>query len=136
MALCHHVHQEHYVTELGTQGRIAALLLERLPLRHLYRSTTFFTISQAARADLITLGVPAGHIHVSYLGVEPSQFRTLPRAERPTLLYLGRLKHYKRIEVVLDVLEAVPEARLDIAGDGDHRAVLEREIARRDSPSG
>ena len=31
-------------------------------------------------------------------------------AEPPTLLYLGRLKQYKRIEVVLDVLAGVPEA--------------------------
>src|SRR5207302_10883866 len=30
-----------------------------------------------------------------------------------------------------DVLAAIPEARLEIAGDGDHRPVLEAEIARR-----
>ncbi len=44
---------------------------------------------------------------------------------------MGRLKAYKRIELVLDVLEAVPGAELDIAGDGDHRESLEAEIARR-----
>ena len=49
----------------------------------------------------------------------------------PTILYLGRLKRYKRIEVLLDALEATPEAVLEIAGDGDHRSALEAEIARR-----
>jgi glycosyltransferase involved in cell wall biosynthesis len=131
VALCHHVHQEHYVAELGLRGRVAAQLLERWPLRHLYQSTPFLTISQAARRDLITLGVPAQNIHVSYPGVEASRFRALPKAQQPTLLYLGRLKQYKRIETLFDVLEALPEAVLEIAGDGDHRSALEAEILRR-----
>jgi len=41
------------------------------------------------------------------------------------------LKRYKRIEVVLDVLERNPGAVLELAGDGDHRAVLEAEIDAR-----
>jgi glycosyltransferase involved in cell wall biosynthesis/O-antigen/teichoic acid export membrane protein len=131
VALVHHVHQRHYVTELGRRGRVAALLLEKLPLSVLYRHLPFLTISGAAREDLVALGVPREQIHVAYLGVEPAAFRPGVRAEQPTLLYLGRLKQYKRIEVVLDVLEAIPEARLEIAGDGDHRPALEAEIARR-----
>ena len=49
--------------------------------------------------------------------------------QTPRLLYLGRLKQYKRVELLLDVLEAIPDAVLDIAGDGDHREALEAEIA-------
>ena len=131
VVLVHHVHQEHYVTELGLQGRVAALVLERLPLSLLYRGLPFLTISRAARADLIALGVPEEQIHVNYLGVERDAFHPGARAATPTLLYLGRLKQYKRIEVVLDVLAAIPEAHLDIAGDGDHRAALETEIKER-----
>jgi glycosyltransferase involved in cell wall biosynthesis/O-antigen/teichoic acid export membrane protein len=130
--LVHHVHQDHYVYELGLQGRIAAFLLERLPLALLYRGTPVLTISQAARDDLVALGVPPDVLHVAYLGVEPEQFAPLAdRAERPTLLYLGRLKAYKRVEVVLDVLEAVPGAVLEIAGDGTHREALEQDIEAR-----
>ena len=47
------------------------------------------------------------------------------------LLYLGRLKRYKRIELLLDVLEHIPEATLEMAGEGDHREAIEHEIARR-----
>src|SRR5204863_6430535 len=61
----------------------------------------------------------------------PAQFHVGERSPTPLLLYLGRLKQYKRIENVLDVLEAIPEAKLEIAGDGDHRPVLEEDIARR-----
>ena len=131
VALVHHVHQEHYVTELGLQGRIAAFFLERLPLRLLYRQSPVLTISKAARDELVELGVPKDHLHVAYLGVDPPAVAPPCRAEEPRLLYLGRLKQYKRIDVVLDVLEAIPEAQLDIAGDGDHREALEAEIAER-----
>jgi glycosyltransferase involved in cell wall biosynthesis/O-antigen/teichoic acid export membrane protein len=131
VALVHHVHRRMYVEELGRVGAIAAFLLETIPLRFLYRATPFITISNAARGDLVELGVPEDRIHVAYLGVEPGQFRPGARSPEPTLLYLGRLKQYKRIERVLDVLEAIPQATLDVAGDGDHRPALEAEIARR-----
>jgi len=131
VTLVHHVHQDHYAAELGLRGRVAALLLERVPLTLLYRRRPFLTISASARRDLVALGVPAEHIHVAYLGTEPSPVPPVPEAADPTLLYLGRLKAYKRVETVLDVLETVPEARLDIAGDGDHRPALEAAIAER-----
>src|SRR4051794_4861824 len=131
VALVHHVHQAHYVAEMGRRGKLAAFVAEQAPLRWLYRGTQVLTISEAAREDLMALGVPREHIHVAYLGVEHDRFHPGRRAEEPTLLYLGRLKQYKRIETTLDVLEGVPGATLDIAGDGDHRPALEEEIRRR-----
>ena len=35
VALVHHVHQDHYVAELGRRGKLAAIVLEYLPLRFL-----------------------------------------------------------------------------------------------------
>jgi glycosyltransferase involved in cell wall biosynthesis/O-antigen/teichoic acid export membrane protein len=131
VALVHHIHRDHYVAEMGRPGAVAALLAETLPLRLLYRDTTFLTISEAGRHDLTELGLPEDRIHVAYLGVEPPPFPATERSQAPRLLYLGRLKQYKRVEVLLDVLEAVPEAVLDIAGDGDHRQALEAGIAAR-----
>ena len=131
VTLVHHVHRDHYVAEMGRPGAAAALLAETLPLRGLYRSSTFLTISEAARRDLVALGIPDEQIHVGYLGVEPEPFAPGERAVEPRLLYLGRLKQYKRIELLLDVLEGVPGTHLDIAGDGDHRPAIEAEIARR-----
>jgi glycosyltransferase involved in cell wall biosynthesis len=131
VALVHHVHDDLYVNEFGRLGYLLFWALEALPMRYLYRHAPFLTISRSARGDLIRVGIPADHITVAYLGVEPEAFRRGRRAEEPRLLYLGRLKAYKRIENVLDVLEAVPNATLDIAGDGDHREDLEAEIERR-----
>jgi glycosyltransferase involved in cell wall biosynthesis/O-antigen/teichoic acid export membrane protein len=131
VTLVHHVHQDHYVAEMGKRGRLAALVAERLPLATLYRHHPFLTISDAARRDMVALGIPSEQIHVAYLGVEPDAFVETRRDAVPTLLYLGRIKQYKRLEVLLDVLRSIPDARLEVAGDGDHRPVLEAEIDRR-----
>lgn len=131
VALIHHVHQDHYVAEMGAKGKVAALIAERAPLTLLYRHVPVLTISDAARGDLVDLGIPRENLHVAYLGIDEPPFPGGAPSETPRLLYLGRLKQYKRIEVVLDVLASIPDAHLDIAGDGDHRPVLEQEIAER-----
>ncbi len=77
------------------------------------------------------MGVDRARIHVVYCGMDVGSLAPGPKAPDPALIYLGRLKQYKRIELLFDVLDAIPEAHLDIAGDGDHRAALEAEVARR-----
>lgn len=131
VTLVHHVHADHYVEELGRVGRVAAFLLETAPLRWLYRGSRFLTISHASARDIAAHGIPLERIDVGYIGVELDAFARGERAATPELLYLGRLKRYKRVEVVLDALEAVPEATLHIAGEGDHRPALEAEIRAR-----
>jgi len=108
-------------------------MLETLPLRLLYRRSRFLTISRASARDIEAHGIPRDRIEVGYIGVEHEAFAPDPaaRAPEPTLLYLGRLKRYKRLEVVLDVLQGNPEAVLEVAGDGDHREALEAEIEAR-----
>jgi glycosyltransferase involved in cell wall biosynthesis/O-antigen/teichoic acid export membrane protein len=131
VALVFHVHRDMYVEELGRRGAMAAWLLETLPLRHLYAGTPFLTISRAAKAGLVQLGVAREDITVAYCGVEASAFHHGPRFDEPALLYLGRIKRYKRLEILLDVLERLPGAHLHVAGDGDHRPALEAEVEAR-----
>jgi glycosyltransferase involved in cell wall biosynthesis/O-antigen/teichoic acid export membrane protein len=126
-----HVHRDHYVEEMGPKGRLAAFMLETAPLRWLYGGSRFMTISEASARDMARTGISRDRIEVNHMGVELEAFEPGERASVPTLLYLGRLKKYKRIEYVLDALEAVPEAVLELAGDGDHREALEHEIERR-----
>jgi glycosyltransferase involved in cell wall biosynthesis len=134
VALICHPHRDLYLGEFGpVRGRLLAAIMEELPLRLLYRRVRFLTISESAREDMVAIdGIPHSQIAVAYCGVEPGQFRPGERTPEPRLLYLGRLKAYKRIEALLDVLEAIPGATLDIVGEGDHRDALEAEIARRE----
>jgi glycosyltransferase involved in cell wall biosynthesis/O-antigen/teichoic acid export membrane protein len=131
VTLVHHIHQRHYREEMGRFGAVAGVLLEKLPLSLLYRGSRFLTISNASAAEMAAHGLPRERIEVGYIGVEADAFAPGERAERPTLLFLGRLKGYKRIELLLEVAERLPEVALEIAGDGDHRPELEREIRER-----
>ena len=51
--------------------------------------------------------------------------------ERPLLLYVGRLSPEKRVDWLADLLEALPEARLAVVGDGPARGSLEARFAGR-----
>ena len=127
----HHVHREQYIEEMGRLGRVAAFVAETAPLRWLYRRGRFVTVSEATAQQLVELGIPRQAIEVNYHGPEPEEYGPGTRATEPTLIYLGRLKRYKHIEVLLDVLEGNPGTVLDIVGTGEHRPVLEAEIAAR-----
>ena len=131
MTLVHHIHRDHYVREMGRAGSVAAWVLETAPLKLLYRGSRFLTISNAAADDIAAHGIPREQIEMNYIGVELDAYAPGRRADQPMLLYLGRLKRYKRIELLLDVLEQIPEATLEMAGEGDHREAIEHEIARR-----
>lgn len=74
-------------------------------------------------------------------GVDAARFNPLRRTgawrhrlsggtpDAPLLLYVGRLSPEKRIDWIRPVLDAVPNARLAIVGDGPARAELERHFA-------
>ena len=111
VVLIHHIHRRHYVEEMGRwRGRLAALCLETLPLRLLYGQARFLTVSRAAAERIAEHTVPMESISVVRNGVELPDGPAPARAERPTLLFLGRLKRYKRIELVLDALVQLPGA--------------------------
>src|SRR5919199_762225 len=128
--LVFHVHQEHYVSELGLVGRVAAYVLEHVPLRFLYPGVPVVTISESSREALVGLGIPRERVHVVYCGLDgDGELRPRERAPSPTLVYLGRLKRYKRIELLLDVAAGVPDATLHVAGDGEYRDALQERAA-------
>ena len=106
------------------------------PLPRRYRRAVFHAISDSTRDDLVRRGVPRERITVIYPGVDSGWYcpdPAVPRAEAPTFLYLGRLKRYKGVEVALRALAVARAARsdlvLEIAGQGDDRARLERMAA-------
>jgi glycosyltransferase involved in cell wall biosynthesis len=115
----------------------AYLLLSEQPIPRVYRDCPFIAVSPSTAADLERRGVDAARITVIPNGLPeiPEEARLLaqPKDPEPLFVYLGRIKRYKRIELLLAAFASLapelPGARLVIAGDGDHRAALEREAA-------
>lgn len=107
----------------------AAVWLAERPLPRAYANTPFQAISESTRDDLVARGIPAASIRVIYPGIDTQRYTPLEgsRAPVPTFAYLGRLKRYKGVDLVLRAFAQLdqPEARLLIAGGGDYRESLE-----------
>lgn len=112
----------------------AAVWLAERPLARAYRGVPFEAISESTADDLAARGVPRSSVRVIYPGIAADHYTPDParRAPVPTFAYLGRLKRYKGVDLVLRAFARVghPDARLEIAGAGDYRPALERLAAR------
>jgi glycosyltransferase involved in cell wall biosynthesis len=133
--LVHHLFGKTAFREASFPVALATWILER-PIPRIYRGVPVVAVSESTRDDLIRRGVDPNRIQVVENGVETGRFvpgAEEERFEEPTLLYLGRLKRYKRVDLVLRALAHLRRAgvrvRLLIAGEGDRRLALERRAA-------
>ena len=74
-------------------------------------------------------GVDADLFHPARRSEEMRARLTEGHPESPLLLYVGRLSAEKDIESLRPMLEALPQARLALVGDGPHRKALELHFA-------
>jgi len=93
--------------------------------------SAFHTVSDASREDLIRFGVSPEKIAVIPNGIDPADYnlgRHHMPAGRRTAVYVGRLVFYKNLETVIqafsEVVRSVPDAELNILGDGPSREKL------------
>lgn len=133
VVLTHHLFGATAFREESLPIAAATWLAER-PLAAAYRGVPFQAVSQSTRDDLVIRGVPEDAISVIYNGVDVSSLRPDPneRSPYPLFSYLGRLKRYKRVDIVIRAFALLdrPDARLEIAGKGDDRDRLEKLVAR------
>ena len=119
--------------ELSPPLATAVWLAER-PLGRFYRNVPFEAISESTADDLARRGIPRERVRVIYCGIDTVRYTPAPgtRAAAPLFAYLGRLKKYKGVDIVIRAFGelvrggAHPEATLEIAGSGDYREELER----------
>ena len=128
MAVVPHLFGTTAFQELALPLATAVYLAER-PMRFFYRGLPFEAISESTRDDLDARGIPARDCRVIYCGIDSARYTPAPetRAARPTFAYLGRLKRYKGVDIVIRAFAALgrSDATLEIAGTGDHRPALE-----------
>lgn len=114
----------------------ATWLLER-PIPRVYGSGTTVAVSPSTAQDLRSRGMKRGEISIVHNGVDLDLHSPDPAVERfpdPTILYVGRLKRYKRVDLVLRALGRMGEEgrglQFLIAGRGDDESRL-RALSRK-----
>ncbi len=128
VGLVHHLFGATIFREAPTPMAAAVWLAER-GIRFAYRDVPFQAVSESTADDLAGRGIKRDAITVIYNGIDTSFYTPAPgtRAATPTFAYLGRLKKYKGVDLVLQAFAKLdrPDARLEIAGSGDYRDHLE-----------
>ena len=134
--LVHHLFGLTAFREASLPVAAATWLLER-SIPRVYRKTPVVSVSESTAEDLVKRGISRDRIVVIPNGVDLERYR--PAAEpsefpEPSLLYVGRLKRYKRVDLILQALARLRgqgvSCALRIAGSGDDRPRLERLTAR------
>jgi glycosyltransferase involved in cell wall biosynthesis len=102
-----------------------------------YRDVPFLAISESTKEDLVRRGIARERIDVVRCGLDQSAYGVMippEKREEPIIAFVGRLRKYKgaqlAIRALAHVLRRVPEARLEIVGDGPYREDLKK-LARR-----
>jgi len=108
----------------------AAVWLSERPLGSVYRRVPFEAISESTRDDLVARGIPRANVEVIYPGIDVQGYTpdVASRDPNPVFAYLGRLKKYKGVHIVIRAFARMRNRRasLSIAGAGDYRDELER----------
>lgn len=105
------------------------------PIARVYRKSRFWALSKTTAVDLVRRGVSNDQITVIYPGFNEALLKPLPvqRTAYPSLIYLTRLKKYKRVDLPITVVARLkgefPGLRLFITGRGDHEPELRRLVA-------
>lgn len=132
--LVHHLFGATAFREANVALAGATWLLERL-IPDAYRGLPCIAVSDSTREDLVRRGLDGADITVIRNGVELDRLRPAPsRFEEPTIVYLGRLKRYKRVDLVLQAVARLAhqgtDVKMVVAGKGDARGGLEDTAAR------
>jgi glycosyltransferase involved in cell wall biosynthesis len=130
--LVHHLFGATAFQEAALPVAAATWLLEQ-PLGRFYRRVPTMAVSRSTALDLGRRGLPVEDIAVIPNGVDLERYAPAAGVERcqaPTVLYLGRLKRYKRVDLPIRAVAALREqgvaARLIVAGTGDQAGALRR----------
>ncbi len=138
MAISYHTDLPKYLRYYGL-GFIEPVIWPLLRLRH-NRATVNLCTSDVmvrqleehgiARVALWPGGVDSDRFHPAHRSDAMRARLTDGHPESPLLLYVGRLSAEKDIERLKPILEAIPEARLALVGDGPHRKTLAAALRR------
>jgi glycosyltransferase involved in cell wall biosynthesis len=137
----YHTHLPKYLHHYGF-GMLEPLLWELLKSAHNQAELNLCTSTAMVeelrshgidRVDLWQRGVDTEMFVPELASREMRSRLSQNHPNSPLLLYVGRLGAEKEIEAIKPVLEAIPNARLALVGDGPHRQTLEQYFA--DTPT-
>lgn len=125
--LIHHVHTEVFKEHLPAPLSLLCIWLESWLMPRAYAGVPFVAVSESTREELLRRRFTTRGVAVVHNGVDS---RLVPgvKAKRPTIVYLGRLKAYKRVDLLVraiaELRNEIPDVVFRIVGSGDAEPTL------------
>ena len=131
VVLVHHLFGRTAFQQVAWPVAAATFAAETLVPR-VYRGLPVVAVSPSTRDELVHGGMRAADIRVIPNGLDHDRYRpgSGRRSSVPTVLALGRVEPYKRTEVLVDAVAAIPGARLVVAGSGTGMDSLRAHVTR------
>ena len=133
----YHTHLPQYLQHYGLSA-LEGVLWELLKAAHNQAKLNLCTSTamveelvnhRIERVDLWQRGVDTEMFQPHLASVQMRSRLSQGNPDSPLLLYVGRVSAEKQIDQIKPVLDAIPEARLAIVGDGPNREALEAHFA-------
>ncbi len=125
ISFVYHIHGKQFFYEFPAPFNYIGYVIEKYIFPLLYKRIPIIAISETTKKQLISIGFNKDKITVVYCGINGlgSVIKTpMNKFSNPTILYLGRIKKYKRVDLLVkilpEIIKKVPHARLIIAGWG------------------
>jgi glycosyltransferase involved in cell wall biosynthesis len=134
--LVHHVHDKQWLSEFPYLIAKVGQFIERKVAPLPYRNRQVITVSSSTKEALAGIGFDPSQIQIIYNGVDIEKAGNPgpSRNHGQHIAYVGRLKRYKRINLLIkavsDLRSDFPDIHLDIVGEGDARDELEQQVEK------
>lgn len=137
VSIAYHIHGKQFFIEFPFPLNIIGYLIERYFFPIFYFKIKIIAISKTTSDGLIKIGFNKKNISIVYCGIKDKKINLnneIKKFKNPTILYLGRIKKYKRVDMLVKIMPEIiknnPKARLIIAGWGTEASGLTDMVMR------
>jgi glycosyltransferase involved in cell wall biosynthesis len=122
--LIHHIHKAQWFSQFNLTLAAIGYMLETYLMPHLYRKVPVVTVSPSSLEEIKEIGLNEKKIYLGYNSIPKRVGKSCKRSERPLMVYVGRIKAYKQLDLVIKkmplLIKEFPHLKFTIAGTGDY----------------
>ncbi len=108
IAILHHLFGNSIFEETNPIFALYVLIHEKM-IPKLYRGIPFVVVSESTKEELVKGGIPERDVRVIHNGIDTEFFKPSNKSERPLIVYLNRMRKYKRPHLALKVFSRISE---------------------------
>lgn len=123
LAILHHLFGKSIFEETNPVFALYVLFHENM-IPRFYKGIPFVVVSESTKEELAKMGIPERDIKIIHNGIDIEFFKPGKKAKNPRVVYLNRIRKYKRPDLALKVFDIVRknygEVEFFIVGDGPY----------------